>query len=751
MQRKLGLSSLQATLLALGIYEDTGSLLYPSTTHRDIRCAGWLVEQGARLDAVRRFIHYPPTPAQQILTKRLTEAAEHLSVAGQNIVLAVADAPDFADDLGGLAQRLLELFDPDALFVVVDLGGSLQIVARSGSDAVDVGRICQTLGGGGHKRAAAAHLACSSPAWAREQILDLLQQRSRAPATVSQIMSRGQPRTLDQEMPVAAAMDMMQRYGHEGFPVLQKSSDSPARLVGILTRREADRTLSHRLGTLPVHKVMRQGNYTIGADAPVSELHRIMIDSGWGQIPVVGAAGELAGIVTRTDLLKLWGREGEASLQIPDVSRELEQTLSRAQHRLLWMAGETAAATEQTVYLVGGFVRDLLLGRVEHRAGAGSLDMDLVVEGDAIHLAEQMKARCGGRVVTHARFGTAKWILDEPDHPLTCEDMLPARKDAAQNCLPSHLDFVTARTEFYTEPTVLPTVEQGSIKLDLHRRDFTINTLAIALTPDRWGDLLDFYGGLPDLRTGLVRVLHSLSFVDDPTRILRAVRYEQRFNFRIDARTAEHLLDAAPLLERVTAARLRHELERIFQEFAPEEAIRRLDDLGVLRKIHPELQAGAEFARCCADLRARLAPKPLPEDGKGQDGKGQVGKGQGGGHWASAPAQPDEGWSFLDDDRQGAHFPAAHAHVERLYLGLLVYDLLPCGWQAGAGPTVVEEALSERLKLRNETRKLLRQLQEMKARLPDLLDPRALPSAIVAILEPVQPDVLLLLSVREQD
>ena len=143
--------------------------------------------------------------------------------------------------------------------------------------------------------------------------------------------------------------------------------------------------------------------------------------------------------------------------------------------------------------------------------------------------------------------------------------------------LPAHLDFVTARTEFYTEPAVLPTVQQSSIKLDLHRRDFTINTLALSLNPDRWGELLDFWGGLNDLRAGLVRVLHSLSFVDDATRILRAVRYEQRFGFEIDARTLELLHDALELLDRVTPARIRHELERILQEERPELAMLRLD------------------------------------------------------------------------------------------------------------------------------------------------------------------------------
>lgn len=728
MQQNRGLSPFQATLLALGIYEDTGSLLYASTSHRDIRCAAWLVEQGARLDVMRRFLNFPPTDAQNELSVQLTENAEQLTVAGQSVVLATADAPDYDDELSGLTHRLNDLFNADALFVVVNLKDHVQVVARSNTDAIDVGLIADRLGGGGHRRAAAAVLAGTTLSEVRERIGGLLEEHAGSPATVAEIMSRGRPRTLEYGMSVATAMALMQRYGHEGFPVLRRGDDGGERLVGILTRREADRTLGHRLGSLPVHKVMRQGDYTVRADAPVSTLHRLMIESGWGQIPVVDAGGEMVGIVTRTDLLKLWGDEREAPQKLPDVSRELGEILSESQHRLLWLVGETATEMGHAVYVVGGFVRDLLLGRLDGAAGAGFMDMDLVVEGDAIELAARIQSRCGGRVVTHARFGTAKWILDEPGYPITFPDLVDGGGGPDQEGLPHHLDFVTARTEFYTEPTVLPTVEQGSIKLDLHRRDFTVNTLAVALTPDRWGDLLDFYGGLSDLRTGVVRVLHSLSFVDDPTRILRAVRYEQRFQFRIDDRTQEHLLDAAPLLGRVTAARIRQELDRILQEERPEDAILRLDELGILRQIHPALRAGACFVSRSASLRDFLAA-------------GRADGTQGGGDGCDdEPIGALAGQLQLDD-----------TPVERLYWGLLIFDLLPelSGRDDKASP--IEKELSERLRLRGKTQGLMRQLRIVKTRLPKLTDPQKRPSKVAAILDKVQPAVLLLLWLVAED
>ena len=742
MHQNAGLSPFQATLLALGIYEDTGSLLYPSTTHRDIRCAAWLVEQGARLEVMRRFLRFPPTAAQQELTKLLAEQAENLNVAGQNVLLAVASAPDYDDELSGPTSRLNELFNPDALFVVVNLNDHIQVVARSNTDAVNVGLITELLGGGGHKRAAAALLHGATLAEVRERITGLLGEHAHAPATVAQIMSRGRTHTLDEEMTVATAMELMQRYGHEGFPVLQKGDDGSSRLVGILTRREADRTISHRLGSLPVHKVMRQGDYTVREDAPVSALHRLMIESGWGQVPVVDAADEMIGIVTRTDLLKLWGEETEASTQIPDVSRELGQILTERQHRLLWIVGETAAEIGHAVYVVGGFVRDLLLGRFDSADRTGSVDMDLVVEGDAIDLAERMQSRCGGRIVTHARFGTAKWILNESGYPLTCPDLLASGEEVNQHQLPHHLDFVSARTEFYTEPTVLPTVEQGSIKLDLHRRDFTINTLAVALTPDRWGDLLDFYGGLSDLQTGQVRVLHSLSFVDDPTRILRAVRYEQRFDFCMESRTQEHLLDAAPLLERVTGARIRQELDRIFQEARPEDVILRLDELGVLKQIHPELRAGAAFAIRSAALRDSL--------GAGMPTGARL-KAGGSDHDPVKSQIPRDSSALTEKKRRAGQFQLEDTPIELLYWGLLIYDLLPKAHGSDDGASPLERDLSERLKLRGRTQRLMRQLRMAKGRLPQLTGPQQPPSTIVALLDQAQPAALLLLSLLEED
>jgi len=260
--------------------------------------------------------------------------------------------------------------------------------------------------------------------------------------------------------------------------------------------------------------------------------------------------------------------------------------------------GQSADEVDVQIYFVGGLVRDILLD-------IPNVDLDVVVEGDAIALAKKLVKQYGGRVRTHARFGTAKWILgenfwDQFGVPVTNGDQRQIQ----------FIDFVSARSEFYEHPTALPQVTQSSIKLDLHRRDFTINTLAVRLNPDRFGELLDFYGGKRDLESGLVRVLHSLSFIDDPTRILRAVRFEQRLGFRIEVRTEELLHQSVSLLDRVTGDRIRHELELLLREPRPELGFARLADLGILKQIHPALDFG-EWEQDCFERMRTLLNDPV--------------------------------------------------------------------------------------------------------------------------------------------
>jgi len=227
----------------------------------------------------------------------------------------------------------------------------------------------------------------------------------------------------------------------------------------------------------------------------------------------------------------------------------------------------------QELYIVGGVVRDLFLGRA-------NFDFDLVVEGDAIILARKLEEDSQAKLKIHSRFGTAK--LDYPGFSL---------------------DLATARNETYSKPGALPTVKPGSIKDDLIRRDFSINAMALQLNPQRFGELVDLYHGKDDLERRLIRILHPKSFIDDATRILRAIRYEQRLSFKLEEETEKLLRQNVAMLDTISGDRIRHELELILKEDEPERAIRRAEELGVLGQLHPSLKGNGRLSEMFSKAR----------------------------------------------------------------------------------------------------------------------------------------------------
>ncbi len=595
-EKHLPLTPIEATLLLLGIYEDTGSLSFVTTTARDAQAAAFLLEEGASLSVVNDFLHQPLSSEQRQLYQQLLERATTIEIAGHPIVIADARADQYVEEVSTLAQQLRELYDPSALFVLVQMDDHIQMVARSERPAIDVAAIAEAFGGGGHDKAAAALIRGDDLKQTKAKLIKLLQETIKPAITVRQLMSFG-VHTLEPESTVAEAAEVMHRYGHEGFPVVRRN-----KLVGVLTRREIDRALHHQLGKTPIKNLMHKP-VSVTPDDSLEKLRTVMMESDLGQVPVVQDKA-IVGIVTRTDLIRLW--EGARPSRAEEMAVRLDQWLPPELSTLLHEAGETAHELGYSLYVVGGFVRDLLLNQP-------NLDLDLVVEGDAVAVAAALAKKYGGRVHAHTRFGTAKWIRDEQvrreqvrgesvrrkQKPAEGKNGsgtqdgsagAPERTGVALAVAPlASLDFTTARTEFYAHPSALPEVERSSIKQDLRRRDFTINTLAIGLDPERYGQLLDPFGGEADLQRGLLRVLHNLSFVEDPTRILRAVRLEQRLGFKIEARTAELIAGALEMLPRVSGQRIKHELELIFREQEPERALARLDELGVLEAISPAL------------------------------------------------------------------------------------------------------------------------------------------------------------------
>ncbi len=262
-----------------------------------------------------------------------------------------------------------------------------------------------------------------------------------------------------------------------------------------------------------------------------------------------------------------------------DLKPQLESTLSADQLRILHLVADDASQSGLPLYIIGGSVRDLILGSVIK-------DLDLTVEGDAIALAQALGKRHGGKVTEHKKFGTAKWFLPKD-----------LRTESSET-----LDLISARSETYKHPAALPTVKTGSMDDDIHRRDFTINTLAIRLDGSHFGHLRDDLHGLDDLKNGIVRVLHKNSFVDDPTRMYRAVRYAGRYGFKIAEETLALMPEARPLVEKLSAQRIRHELDLILEEWNAASMLAHLAELDLLQPIHSALSFDKSMQERLADL-----------------------------------------------------------------------------------------------------------------------------------------------------
>ncbi len=590
--RLVTINSVEATLMLTGIYEDTGSLSYAGVTPRDLRAAAWLLERGADLSIVNEFLHHPLSPGQQTLYESLLDQSETLSLGGHSVLIAWVQAPaGMSEEISTLAHKLRDLLDPSALFVLVGMDSNTQLVARSSTDDINVAEVAAHFGGRGHERAAAAQIRERPVQEVHDELKALLPAIVRPRLSVRSLMSQ-RVRTVAPEELIGAAADQMLRTGHEGYPVVEESG----RVIGLLTRNAVDRAMQHGWRLRAVRQIMEPGEVTVSPQDSVERVRMLMIQTGWGQIPVV-ADGKVIGVVTRTDLIRLPPPERETRRQ--QIAQQMELIFPASLLALIHRIGEAAATRGYSIYFVGGIVRDLLLGH-------SIVDIDIVVEGDAIRLAQAVAQAYGGEVRTHRRFGTAKWLLPEEIWREVAPDT--AAPTPGQVNLPAFIDLVTARTEFYSEPTALPLVEWSAIKQDLHRRDFTINTLAIRLDPNHWGELLDFYGGEADLRQKIIRVLHSLSFIDDPTRILRAARFEARLNFRLDPRSEALIADALPMLNRITGSRIRHELDLIFHEARPEAALERLQAFHALQAIHPALHSDDWLQTRYQRLRTQLEP-----------------------------------------------------------------------------------------------------------------------------------------------
>ncbi|MFV1957242.1 MAG: CBS domain-containing protein, partial [bacterium] len=575
-RRRFKISPEEATVFALGIYEDTGSLTFASTTPRDLNAVAFLKEKGAHLEVIPAFIGRDLDAEQISLLNDLLQSIEILDIHGLPISLATSSTDAYIGDLALLVHKMVDMENLKVLITLVRMEDRVILVARSRLPEVNVAKICEEFGGGGHSTAASASIRELTLVQVRENLLKILDEMVGYRKNAMSIMSSPAIEIGTNES-ISTAAEVMSRYNINSLLVVEKGK----KLKGIITRGVVERAILHGLSDSPLSEYMLTEYQTAEGDSSMDLVREYIIEKRQRMLPVMDGR-KIIGVITRTDLLEVMhedlitarphaegrGTDDDRRPRRRNLKELMGEALEKGTLQILHTVGKVADSVGLRVYLVGGLARDVILRNK-------NLDIDLVVEGDGIDFGKGLAKKLNARIRPHRKFKTAVIVL--PDG--------------------LKLDVASARTEYYEAPGAHPMVERGSIKLDLYRRDFSINALAINLNDDSFGQVVDYFGGLRDIKDRTIRILHNLSFVDDPTRMIRAVRFEQRFGFTIGKHT-EYLLKGAVAkgyLTRTQGQRVLGEIRAILKDNHPERSFARMEELGILKAIHPSFVFDRKF------------------------------------------------------------------------------------------------------------------------------------------------------------
>lgn len=568
-EKQIHISADEATIMCLGIHEDTGSFTFSSTTTEDYKAAAWLAAQGADHNTISDMLTRELTAEQVWLLNDLTQSATTRVINDIEVVLTKVIRDEYIGDFAVLVHKFMEMENLNVVFALAQMEDRIYMVARSRTKDVNVAEIAFALGGGGHPYAASATIKNKTMTQVERALQGLLRSRINPSRKASDLMT-SPVISIPPNATLKKATNLMTRYDVNVLLVM----DRKQALKGYVTRQVVEKAVFFKLGDLKAKEYMNIEFSIIHPDAPLKEIQELIIRDKVRVLPVVDN-GDVVGVITRTDLLNILmgdplipeflydSKESSQFLRKKNIATLLKERLPRKIIQTLKNLGEVADLLGYHVYLVGGLVRDILL---KHE----NLDVDIVIEGDGIKFAHEFANHYEARVRSHKKFGTA--VLIFPDG--------------------FKVDVATARMEYYEYPGARPVVETSSLKMDLYRRDFTINTLAIKLNKRDYGTLIDHFGAMKDIKGKVLRVLHNLSFVEDPTRMFRAIRFEQRFNFRIGRLTLALIKNAAKMsiLKEPSHRRFFMELRLILKEQDPVNAIKRMNDFNLLQFISPEIR-----------------------------------------------------------------------------------------------------------------------------------------------------------------
>jgi tRNA nucleotidyltransferase (CCA-adding enzyme) len=570
-QKRIPLTPEEATIMCLGIYEDTGSFTFSSTTPDDMQAAAFLLTVGANLNVIANLIAREISPAQVGHLNSLIQNAAHYTINGVELVVTSIILDQYLPDFAFLVHKMAKMEDVNAIFALAMMESKVYVVARSRTAEIDVGTILGAFGGGGHPSAAAASIKGQTLTQVEQALFKVLARSIKPQRQARQLMS-SPAISVGAEVDCEEANKMLTRYNINALLVV---SHDKQELLGYITRQVIEKAIHHDLGRAPVKDYMTTEMAVTTPEADLNEIQKKIIEHKQRVLPVVAGA-KIVGVITRTDLLNVLVQQTQLTRdnapdphkaplpgRVRNISNFMQERLADRVMQTLRSIGQVADRLSFQAYVVGGFVRDLFLYRRNE-------DIDIVIEGDGITFAKAYADQFGARIHSHKAFGTAVIIFDDG----------------------FKIDVATARLEYYRSPAALPDVEMSSIKLDLFRRDFTINTLSIHLNANRFGNLIDFFSAQKDIKDKAVRVLHNLSFVEDPTRVFRAIRFEQRFGFTIGKLTASLIDNAVKMdfFKRLSGRRVFSEIRVILEEENPTAAIMRMGDFDLLKVLHPSIR-----------------------------------------------------------------------------------------------------------------------------------------------------------------
>ncbi len=546
MQEKgVNLSSQEATFIALGIYEDTGLFTFNKTTSQDALALSYLISQKADITLVNEYIQRELSNIQVMLLNELLLNLSIITIGGVDVAYSCATVDEYVDEVSFIAHKLMIIEGLSSLFLLLSTGARIILIGRSNDKRVNVLSIVSQFGGGGHSSAGSAIIKDKMIAETLEMLKYVIRENVRPIKKVKEIMTT-HVKYLGSHALLKEATALMMKYNLNHLPVVENN-----KTIGIISRKSILHGVKHGLEDDVISNIMDTEFEVVSPDTFFYEAEAIMVYQNQKLLPVESNKG-LVGVVTRTDLLRLMHediilqsefaekkRKELGILRNRNVLGKMQESLDKNIFSLLKEIGALAEEMHYKAYVVGGFVRDLLMGK-------DNFDIDIVIEGDGAKFAAKYAKKHKGKVFIHEKFKTA--VVTFPNG--------------------FKIDFATARTEYYVTPAAAPEVVESSVKSDLFRRDFTINAMAIRLDGKQFGLLFDFFMGQKDILDKKIRVLHSLSFVDDPSRAYRAIRFAVRFGFEIGKHTDKLIkhAESLDLFSRIIGQRQFLELKYILAE-----------------------------------------------------------------------------------------------------------------------------------------------------------------------------------------